>query len=224
MGALEVLKGCNFVKAENVTDGDHYAQFLLKMTQQFQTSSRLPEALQCIKTAMQQPLSSKLRPTVVNTAGFVLTSLVKSNQVDKAAEIWQDLLRTSGQSGLSPTELFCNCCSHLVTALCKKGQNVKAVSLVNQSITAGWYPLPDTSSYRKLVTLASGLAPLEISLLLHHVVNNVLQGSTRELEILCSTCKWQLISSLYPHFFSLSSSFFYVVHTFTLETAWLQLD
>ena len=189
MGAFEVLKGCNFVKAENITEGDHYAQFLLKMTQQFLTSSRLSEAVQCIKTAVQQPVTSKLCPTVVNMAGFVLMSLVRNNQVDKAGEIWQELLLTGGQSGLTPTELFCNCCSHLVRALCKKGHTVKAISLVKQSIAAGWYPLPDfTSPYRKCISLASEVAPLEISQLLQHIINNPLQGLAGELEIVCSTC------------------------------------
>lgn len=189
MGAFEVLKGCNFVKAKNVTEGDRCAELLLKMVQQFQTSSQLPEALLCAKAALQQPMTSKLSTVIVNTAGFVLTSLVKNNQVDKATEIWQELLLANGSSGLTPTELFLDCCSHLVIALCKRGKNDRAISLVKQSIAAGWHHLGVSCASKNRLSLAGRLAPLEVSLLLQHVINNPLQGPARDLEILCSTCE-----------------------------------
>lgn len=169
-GALEVLKGCQWVKASNPEELQQRTEMLVTLTERCLDLRMFQEAWKCLEAIDGSAIQKKFINAVNNLHNKLLQNILSLRQTDFALSIYQTMKSVKLQCLPS---VF----SSLLQNLCEKGQGNFAKELCKIAIAENSYsPLSSGDIFK--VTLSMGLVSVEI----HALLENHLQKIVRELE------------------------------------------
>ena len=168
-GALEVLKGCNWVCASSAEELVQRTELLLTLTEHCLSSKIYRNAWECLEAIDGSAIQKSFVYAVTNLHNKLLQSLLAQQQSDFALQIYQTM---------SSVKLQClpSIFSALLDGLCIDGRTEMAKQLCTSAIEKAFYgPLVKGSLFD--IALPMGLSRVETHLLLE----SHLQRIAREL-------------------------------------------
>ena len=157
-GALEVLKGCNWIRASSAEELVRRTELLMTLTEHCLNSKMYPNAWECLEAIDSSAIQKRFIYGVTNLHNKLLQSLLGLQQSDFALQIYRTM---------SSAKLQClpSIFSTLLHGLCNSEQKEVAKQLCQTAIEKGFYgPVAKGNLFH--MSLPMGLSRVEIHLLL----------------------------------------------------------
>ena len=187
-GALEVMRGCQWVKAANMHELAQRTELLTTLAEKCLQANLIKDAWNCLEAVDATSVLKKFIHLVTDLHNKILQKALEEKDIDFALKVHQRMQVSKLQC--LPSNL-----SSLLQVLCDDQRRDLAVEICKAAISSGCYcPLSQGDLFK--VTLPTSLVGVELQLLLERHLREVgvVLGShdPRQLTIAFSAGEWMI--------------------------------